>query len=165
MSRKYTGDLAKPYQPERLGPLASDELKESWRRKVFAEKKQRMGLLFDLYGFEVGDWEGLAWGLATDHVPGMKLGERSGRQKKWDDYTRAMLVLCVEETGLSVTNAAAFLAEQEPWKSFLGPSSGASRLRDEYHRQSDHKVQALVRDACDAQGVTPVEFARKYLAP
>lgn len=149
MSRKYTGDLSRPHQPPILGLLASDEQKEVWHTEVTTEQVRRMGLLFEDYELKAGDWEGLAWRLALDHVSGMTLGKKAGRVTKWGEFYGALLVLTVEEivehTGFPVSTVAEALAGHEPWKSITKGSTGAVQLRNRYHNHRESHWIPLLR--------------------
>ena len=174
MTRKYGGDLAKPIKLAPLGLLHTPEQYEARSNEHIAELERRMGLLFEEHGVKAGDWQSLCWSLALD-LPGFQLasGKSLGRHKRWDDFTRAVLVLNIEEhkaLGRSVTDATQRLSNEEIWRSMVRHANGAERLRSEATRLTDPRWLPMLRDCRDQMielGVIadePGAFARKYLA-
>jgi hypothetical protein len=142
---KYTGDLAKPISHPAIGLLMSEDKVTAVTRSVVDERWRRMGLLFDAYGIEHGNWIALSFALAEAHVPGCRVtSAKSGPKTKWDEITRAELWLAVESLGdMSITDATKYLASLEPWKSLLSHTRGAATLRDEYNRADLRWVNCL----------------------
>lgn len=181
MSRKksrYSGDLAKPVGIKEPGLLATDEQRQDYRKQVTGELMQRMLLLCAAHEVEERNWFALAFSLAVENVPGMRLasGKRPGRPMHWKPLDRAMLAMVIEEVqaavpGATITDAVTALAGIEPWKSKCAHSSGANRLRDEYTRldETARKLVPVLRDTRQAlieKGEISdnlAEFARKYL--
>jgi len=174
MTRRYSGDLAKPIKLDRLGPLHTPAQYEVWSKVHEAEIERRMGLLFDEHGVKAGDWTSLCWSLALD-LPSFQLAsiKSLGRRKHWDDVTRTLLVLSIEEhqaLGRSVTDATKRLAKEETWRSVVRHANSAERLRSESTRLTDPRLLPMFRDHRDLMiesgEITdePGAFARKYLA-
>lgn len=176
MSRQSKGDLAKPIRLAPLPLLYTPEQREAWRKAHISELERRMGLLMDEHGVNPHDICPLAWSLALD-LPGFQLASPTcrGRNKHWDQHTRILLVLSIEELqaqGFSITGACERLAAMEPWKSKVTHSNGARRLRDESTRLDEFERSLLpmyrdLRDLMVASGEIadePGAFARKYLA-
>lgn len=174
MTRKYSDDLAKPIKLAPLGLLHTPEHCDARSRAHIAEVERRMGLLFEAHGVIAGDWKNLCWSLALD-LPGFQVASAQpvGRRKCWDELTRALLVLSIDELRAlepSVTAATQRLAEQEPWLQMVRHAKGDERLRSESTRPTDPRLLSMLRDSRDlmiASGqITdePGAFARKYLA-
>ncbi|WP_160104753.1 hypothetical protein [Pseudomonas izuensis] len=175
MSRQYRGDLAKPIKLAPLPLLYTSEQREAWSKAHIAELERRMDLLMDEHGVKSHDICPLARSLALD-LPGFQLAgpTRRGRNKHWDQHTRTLLVLSIEELQaqeFSITGACERLAAMEPWKSKVTHSNGARRLRDEFTRldELERSLLPIFRDQRNlmiASGeITdePGAFARKYL--
>lgn len=160
---KYTGELLRPLVPPRIGLLMNEAQIAEKYAEIELERWKRMAILFDAHGVNQGDWQSLCFALAIAHVPGFKMAKgRAGAKTKWQDYDRAMLVLAVEQTGLSVTEATELLAKQEPWKSMVSHARGAKTLHDEYYRADQRMVRmARVAQAFDALSEEEKEAARK----
>ena len=141
---KYSGELNAPIPKPQIDLLASDAERAEVAKQLTTESYRRMTLLFDVHGVEHGNWEALCFALARAHVAGFKIARSSsGPKTKWDDITRAELVLAVESTGINnVSDATKQLAAQEPWCS-IAKHGGAKTLRDEYYRADNKWVQIL----------------------
>jgi hypothetical protein len=174
MTRRYSGDLAKPIKLDRLGPLHTPAQYEAWSKVHVAEVERRMGLLFEEHGVKAGDWMSLCWSLALD-LPSFQLASDKslGRRKHWDDVTRTLLILSIEEHQAlerSVTDATKRLAKEEPWRSMVRHAEGAERLRSESTRPTDPSLLPMFRahrDLMIASGQIndePGAFARNYLS-
>ncbi|MNJ40733.1 hypothetical protein D3C77_356330 [compost metagenome] len=176
MIRKYSGDLAKPMKLAPLAPLYTPKQCDARSKAHIDELERRMSLLFESHGVVAGDWKNLCWSLALD-LPGFQLAgpECRGRKKHWDQHTRILLALSIEELqaqGFSITGACERLSVTEPWKSMVSHSNGAWRLRDESTRLDElgRSLLGVLRDhrdlliASSAISDEPGAFARKYLA-
>jgi len=175
VSRQYSGDLAKPIKLAPLPQLYTPEQREAWSKAHVSELERRMGLLMEEHVLRSHDIGPLVWSLALD-LPGFQLAvpECRGRDKHWDQHTRILLVLSIEELqvqGFSITRACERLASTEPWKSKVTHSNGARRLRDESTRldEFERSLLQMLRDHRDLMITSgeitdePGAFTRKYL--
>ena len=174
MTRKYSGDLAKPIKLAPLGLLYTPEQYAARRKEHITELERRMGLLFEAHGVMAGDLNSLCWRLALD-LPGFQLSSSKplGRPKRWDEFTRVVLALCFEELralGFSITEAAQRLANEEPWRSMVRHADGAKRLIRESTREPDPRLLSMMRDGRESMIASgeitdePGAIAHKYLA-
>ena len=149
----YKGKLARPMQPipqqtlfaaalieraenDRSGKASQHPmvkkceaaLEEQWR-----EALERMMLLFDHYGIDDhSNWVALAFALARDHVPGLRImKDRPGAKRKWTPTDAARLQLALGkimgERNVTKTHAARILVKQDPWSSMA--KTAATLLR------------------------------------
>lgn len=161
-SRKFTGKLAKPLEPFKVGPLADHVTFIAARDAYMAAIDEKMVLLRRAFNIEPGPfaWHLLAIRLAQEFVPGFKPSVPQGRPKKWEPITRAVLVVEIQRemsrtSTDSVIAAARSLAKRDPWKRFLegdawtealDPNPGEA-LRKAYDAGKRDKLSAAAWDA------------------
>jgi hypothetical protein len=85
------------------------------------ETLERMMLLFDHYGIENhSNWPALAFALARDHVPGLRImKDRPGAKTKWTPIDGARLQIALgrimAKRNVTMTQPARILVKQDPW--------------------------------------------------
>lgn len=105
------------------------------------ETFRRVNLLFDEYEIADRNWMRLAFRLARDFVPGVRMiVATSGRPKVWNALTYAELKISIDEQLSShpdwqITDAARIIAKKSPWKERVANSKNAVELlrRNYYH--------------------------------
>src|SRR5262249_45068565 len=128
---KYTGALAQPIYVDLDQLNDEDQLKEVWHTQT----AENMLLLFKHYKIDPSheqSWEKLAFQLAFDHVPGLRLALRPKRRPRtWKAGLGVDLVRAVEDvksrTGKGTEAAIAELKEQPGgmWKRYTVENLGA----------------------------------------
>jgi len=163
---RYRGDLAKPLEPlPVLGPLAlatPKGVQNYFQRERQAEEFRRLGLLFEHYKLNEGDWMGLAIALTRDHVPGLRtMRGKPGAPKRWKPYQKALLRIQIEDLIRSaprrshgVTWAAGVLANRPVWKNFIGKRRNPREiLRRAYYDADPELVNSIRHATASAKGV------------
>lgn len=133
--KPYTGILAEPLERQPVGlalALMPDSRKETFAVARTDALMKRLDALFSWYGIQFGDFQSLAFSLATAHVPGFSLAEPKAERRKRGgtptvDYYgigTAVLKLTVEQ-GLTKEKAYRQLAKSKQF----GDVSAASIKR------------------------------------
>ena len=163
-NKKYRGILAAPlprgYRSRPFGLLRSEKQQRAIKARQSREYAEKIAALYQHFNIPVGSVNLLVVKLAEElGIPAFREEQRSGAKSKWNDHTKAVLVVEVErrmrnDEAHSPAWVAKRLAEQEPWKSFLqarergGASSNAAEaLRRMYFKARATKWAKLYSDA------------------
>jgi hypothetical protein len=156
---KYEGALAQPIYVDQDAPEFhrypdfTAALKEMWQTRA-AEK---MLLLFKHYKIDPSDeqsWQELAFSLAFEHVPGLKLAFRPkpGRKPTWKTGLGDELVRAVEDvksrTGKGAEDAIAKLKEEPGgmWGSYTVENLGTRYREAKRHQEQFRKAVEAARE-------------------
>ena len=119
---------------------------EAAQRETF----RKVNLLFDEYEIADHNWMRLAFLLAKDFVPGVRMiAATSGRPKVWNALTLAELKIAIDEqisqhSGWQITDAARIIAKNSPWKERVAKSKNpAELLRRNYYQADQRWVNVL----------------------
>jgi len=150
---KYKGALGRrrPYgSPPPL--LADEDTWNAWLVSEVGEKRKILKALLNHYDRAWGDWFGLAWALAHDHVPAMSRSGKAGHPQKWDDILRAELRIAVDEVmarsagRMPRHSALAKVAKKAPWKELVGTSADPASVLDAQYKKAPPQLVDAIRN-------------------
>lgn len=156
MGQKFSGKLNQRLDPLSVGLIGDQQDKIKERSQDFEE---RLGLLCEHYNIEIKgqSWLPLVLAMAKDFVPGFQEKQKRGRKKKWDHFTRGVLVVEVdrllkENPNKSMLWACNRLSSEYPWNLFVVEKEGALSatpggvLTNEYYK-ADERWSNVTLDA------------------
>jgi hypothetical protein len=158
--KPFTGLLAEPLEPLRIGILADKKtIDQEVNERVALEFKKMVALLghYSIESNVPDPWYLLALALAREVVPGFREKIKRGAPKKWGTLELSFLHAEIDsllEEGLTIEQAAAKLAKEKSWKRFLSEKDGtafgpdpAEALRRAYHMDCSQLWIDISKDA------------------
>lgn len=148
---KYEGVLNRRIPGKHFGLLAGEPEFNADAARVTDARFAKIPALFAVHGVEIGDWEGLAFALAIEYVPGFKLSKPVGRNIKWPENDKASLRLdadlAIQTTRYKTVDGALrhLQKHSEKWKPML-KGLGTHVMRGYYYGADPRWIQ-MVADA------------------
>lgn len=138
---------------KKFGLLSTDDVIKAEVGRIVDARIAKLPELCAVHGVELGDWLGLVFKLAEEHVPGFRVVEPAGRPTEWDEFSKAEFKLAVKQmreanSGMKITDAIKRVQRLERWES----------------KTKDMKVSALSKHYYDAnpRWIALVEDAKAY---